>query len=198
MSTTPLDEIIRLFDAGDRSPAVLAALDRAAWTCWHDPWETRPDFQAAPVEPGPWDEAAATIRGILDGLRWQYEQEDRCAFTSVPPPKAWKGLEPLLRFEEAGNGDLVFRLILGTPFAGEDLRALARLSSAWTWAGRRPRTELEPAPPETGGDMPLFSNLRLEDRLSMPASARAVDQWVKRCMVEADRFLELAGTPDKG
>lgn len=198
MSITPLDEIIRLFDEGDRSPAVLAALDRAAWNCWHDPWEARPDFKPAPPEPGPWDEAAGAIRGILDGLRWKYDQEDRCAFTSVPPAHAWKGWEPLLRFEEAGNGDLLFRLILGTPFAGSDLQTLARLSSAWTWAGRRPRPELEPALPETGGALPLFSNLRLEDRMPMPASARAVEQWVKRCMVEADRFLDLAGIPGKG
>jgi len=197
MPTTPLDEIIRRFDEGDRSPAVLGALDRAAWTCWHDPWETRPDFRVAPEEPGPWDTAAGAIRGLLEALRWKYEQEDRCAFACVPPHQAWTGLEPLLRFEEAGNGDLVFRLILGAPFAGEDLRALARLSAAWTWSGRRPRPELDPAPPETGGEWPLFSNLRLEDRIPLPASGRAVEQWVKRCMVEAHRFLELAGTPGK-
>ena len=43
-----MEDLVRRFDAGDRSPDLLAQLNQEAFDCFHAPWEALPDLNPAP------------------------------------------------------------------------------------------------------------------------------------------------------
>jgi hypothetical protein len=61
MKNQELEAILQRHAAGDRDLGLLAFLDAAAWECYHDPWEARPDA-TAPAAGSP-----RTVR-VLDAI----------------------------------------------------------------------------------------------------------------------------------
>jgi hypothetical protein len=50
-----LDELIKRYEGGDRSPELIQALNDAAWTGFHDPWEPGPPQPKASDKGAPMD-----------------------------------------------------------------------------------------------------------------------------------------------
>lgn len=50
MANSPLEDLIRRFESGERNPDLLRQLNEAAWDEFHDPWEIqKPEPQIAPA-----------------------------------------------------------------------------------------------------------------------------------------------------
>ena len=40
MANSPLEDLIRRYESGERDPDLIKQLNEAAWDGFHDPWET--------------------------------------------------------------------------------------------------------------------------------------------------------------
>jgi hypothetical protein len=88
----PLDDLIRRYEAGERSPELIQALNEAAWAGFHDPWETPPgpktreeeDMADDPVDESIYDMEA--VRPLSQGMIKRFLRMKGWSFWEWPAP----------------------------------------------------------------------------------------------------------------
>ena len=156
MSEETLDDLIKRHAAGARDPELIQALNEAAWTGFHDPWEaTAKTPQGDPMDPDtvrPF--TLETIENYLNANDFHYFRREPnwilVHFGYHPPSD--RNLQ--ITFSAEGREQEIFRLrMLGDRRVQEGDYARAReLCDTWNSARRWPRAYLEiPEPdPEVG------------------------------------------------
>jgi hypothetical protein len=171
MPRTPLEELIRRYEAGDRDPELIRELNDAAWDGFHDPWEAKAVRARHPVTgelvplPAPepvFDPTASrpftadTLRRFLDAKPYRYWTSARNAFlvTFTYAPRTDRCL--MATFSVVGKREDVFRLQI-TPdrrVPTERFDRALRLCNAWNEGYRWPRAILSMPDLEKDEDAP--------------------------------------------
>lgn len=158
MKNQELEAILQRHAAGDRDPGLLAFLDAAAWECFHDPWEARPDGpapaagsprtvrvmdavgdpQAGPRDPGADGPLAEQLGAYLDARDTPYTRDEDGGFNCTPTSPALADLDLALRLSVEGRrGERVCFYLSSARTVPEAARGAASwFCDKWNHAGR--------------------------------------------------------------
>ena len=162
MEPPQLDELIRRYEAGDRAPDLLKALNDAAWDGFHDPWE-RTGPADPPAEPGadldletvlPF--TAATIERHLLERKVRFFRDDSNGFVLFF--RYDRDCDRIIKVMHAveGRQDTVYclRLVGDRRVDPADFTRARELCDRWNGNYRWPRAFLE-LPRQKDGEEPL-------------------------------------------
>ena len=158
MSSEIDQDLIRRYEAGDRSPELLRRLDEAAWTGFHDPWEPRPapdphhleeDPMQEPIDPEavlPFD--VATIERALKQRGWHVWRHEKDILMVQFNYDRETDRETRIVFFVQGKARDIFRLywISDRRVDAERFDQAFRLCNHWNDNYRWPRAYVEMPP----------------------------------------------------
>jgi len=166
MTQEILDELIHRFEEGDRSPELIHQLNEAAWTGFHDPWESTPQVQTeaqteeSPMEEEPFDMEAVrpftleTIERFLQSKEWHVwrHPNDMLMVHFRYDPDTDR--ESQLVFSLEGKNGTQFRMQWtgDRRVDAERFDQAYRLCNQWNDFARWPRAYLETPPREDEGE----------------------------------------------
>ena len=158
-----LDDLIKRYEAGERNPELIQALNDAAWTGFHDPWEqTPPKVKAPPEEQGGTMDMETvqpftleTIERHLKGKDISYWKTDReiCLVFLGYDKVSDRGIRAMHFVEGRQNTVYRLRIVADRRVDAKDYPKAHELCDKWNANYRWPRAYLEiGAPDEKDGE----------------------------------------------
>ena len=195
-----LETLIKRYEAGERDPELIQALDEAAWDGFHDPWEQPVDDLDEPDE-APWDPQEVRPFGLetidrhleancLDG--WRTDGPMRLVFLGYDRPSD-RSLEVMHVVEGEQGTVYCLRMVGDRRVDAADYQRARELCDRWNGNYRWPRAFLEI--PGREGEEPAASGLlTLDYQLQLAAGIHQAlfDELVRGTVAAAYDFWKLA------